>query len=185
MNSSIQDAHNLAWKIALDYHANAHPSLLISHDSERRPVITQMIAETTAVLKATTSMDPSGLKRASYVDMLGVKYRGSPIVLDERNPHISAEGNNYYHSQDGLLCAGVRAPEASGLIIVGGSKASFYADVPERRRCLCLTCSGERDTSLSLSACKSKNFKRSVLSWTTIFRRSHSWLSAYCGTWTR
>ncbi|MFI8221438.1 FAD-dependent monooxygenase [Streptomyces sp. NPDC085932] len=38
MNSSIQDAHNLAWKIVGVYHGWAPLSLLDSYESERRPI---------------------------------------------------------------------------------------------------------------------------------------------------
>jgi hypothetical protein len=38
MNSGIQDAHNLAWKLAFVLSGRAGPRLLDSYDSERRPV---------------------------------------------------------------------------------------------------------------------------------------------------
>jgi putative polyketide hydroxylase len=37
-NTGIQDAHNLAWKIASVVHGHARPALLDSYDAERRPV---------------------------------------------------------------------------------------------------------------------------------------------------
>jgi 2,4-dichlorophenol 6-monooxygenase len=39
LNSAFQDAHNLAWKLALVLRRVAPPSLLDSYESERRPVI--------------------------------------------------------------------------------------------------------------------------------------------------
>ena len=39
LNSGIQDAHNLAWKLALVLNGNAAPSLLDSYETERRPVV--------------------------------------------------------------------------------------------------------------------------------------------------
>jgi 2,4-dichlorophenol 6-monooxygenase len=38
LNSAIQDAHNLAWKIAAVLKGQAHDSLLDSYEAERRPV---------------------------------------------------------------------------------------------------------------------------------------------------
>ncbi len=38
MNTGIQDAYNLAWKLALVYHGHAHEGLLDSYERERRPV---------------------------------------------------------------------------------------------------------------------------------------------------
>lgn len=129
MNSSIQDAHNLAWKIAFCHLANAHPSLLSSYDGERRPVITQMLGTTTGLLKASTTADTAAFERTTSLHMLGINYRGSSIVLDERNPQSTAEGNDYYDTHDGLLRAGDRAPEASGLSIVECAPSSLFSIV--------------------------------------------------------
>lgn len=38
MNTGIQDAHNLAWKIALSMKGIAHPSLLHTYETERKPI---------------------------------------------------------------------------------------------------------------------------------------------------
>ena len=38
MNTGLQDAHNLCWKVAAVHHGVADPSLLRSYDAERRPV---------------------------------------------------------------------------------------------------------------------------------------------------
>ena len=126
MNSSIQDAHNLAWKIALCCHSDAQPSILSSYDSERRPIIAQMLGVTTELLHATTKAETAAFERSTSLHMLGVNYRGSPIVLDERNPQIGAEGNDYYDTHDDLLCAGDRAPEATGLDILECSHSGLY-----------------------------------------------------------
>lgn len=44
LNSAIQDAHNLAWKLALVLKGIAPESLLASYEVERRPVITENVA---------------------------------------------------------------------------------------------------------------------------------------------
>jgi 2,4-dichlorophenol 6-monooxygenase len=41
LNSGIQDAHNLAWKLALALSGHADTSLLDSYETERRPVVTR------------------------------------------------------------------------------------------------------------------------------------------------
>jgi len=38
LNTGVQDAHNLAWKLAAVIHGGADPSLLDSYEAERRPV---------------------------------------------------------------------------------------------------------------------------------------------------
>ena len=40
LNSGFQDAHNIAWKLALVLKGRASPALLASYESERRPVVT-------------------------------------------------------------------------------------------------------------------------------------------------
>jgi hypothetical protein len=63
MNTGIQDAFNLAWKLALVHHAVADPSLLDSYEAERRP-IAQMITQSGDVFEqAQTLTDPA--ERAS------------------------------------------------------------------------------------------------------------------------
>src|ERR1700735_5331366 len=43
MNTGIQDATNLAWKLALVLRSNAHESLLDTHDEERHPIGAQLL----------------------------------------------------------------------------------------------------------------------------------------------
>ena len=43
MNGGLQDAINLAWKLALVYHGAAEPALLDSYEAERRPVAEMVI----------------------------------------------------------------------------------------------------------------------------------------------
>ena len=45
MNCGLQDAFNLAWKLALVHHRAAGPALLDSYEAERRPVHARTIAE--------------------------------------------------------------------------------------------------------------------------------------------
>ncbi|WP_280491521.1 FAD-dependent monooxygenase [Nocardia asiatica] len=39
LNSGVQDAHNLAWKLTAIFHDGAHENLLDTYDIERRPVV--------------------------------------------------------------------------------------------------------------------------------------------------
>jgi 2,4-dichlorophenol 6-monooxygenase len=43
-NTSIQDAYNLAWKLALVLKGKASPALLASYDSERSPIAKQIVS---------------------------------------------------------------------------------------------------------------------------------------------
>ncbi|MFC7660811.1 FAD-dependent monooxygenase [Pseudonocardia benzenivorans] len=106
MNTGIQDAVNLAWKLAAAVHGIAAPGLLDSYDAERRPVGEEVVGRT--VQAATTGVrfdaaDPFAAVRREAQLLVG--YRGSPIVgeVDESLPA-------------GAPQAGDRAPDARGLV---------------------------------------------------------------------
>ncbi|GII80967.1 FAD-dependent oxidoreductase [Sphaerisporangium rufum] len=63
--TGIQDAHNLAWKLAAVLHGHAGPALLSSYEAERRPVAAKTIAQ--AVLKREVNM---GLADADAAETL-------------------------------------------------------------------------------------------------------------------
>jgi pentachlorophenol monooxygenase len=95
MNTGIQDAHNLAWKLALVLSGHAAPGLLESYDAERRPVGEEVVGRTVRSAREGIGSDSTD---ADYVirreAQLLINYAGSPIV---------ANG------------AGGRAPDATGL----------------------------------------------------------------------
>lgn len=95
MNTGIQDAHNLAWKLALAVRGEAAAGLLATYDAERRPVGEEVVGRTVASARAgigADSTDPSYIMRREA--QLLISYAGSPIVADG---------------------AGGRAPDATGL----------------------------------------------------------------------
>ncbi|MEV8533646.1 FAD-dependent monooxygenase [Streptomyces sp. NPDC051211] len=81
MNTGIQDAYNLAWKLALAVEEAAAPGLLASYDAERRPVGEEVVGRTVRHAAEGVQADPDDpgtvmLREAQL--LLG--YRGSPIV---------------------------------------------------------------------------------------------------------
>lgn len=95
MNTGIQDAHNLAWKLALAVSGVAAPGLLDSYDAERRPVGEEVVGRTVRSARdglGADSTDPSFVMRRE--GQLLIDYAGSPIVAG---------------------AAGTRAPDARGL----------------------------------------------------------------------
>ena len=102
MNMGIQDAYNLAWKLALVVRGRARPTLLDSYDPERRPVGRATVGvtdrATKAVMRFLSLRSPlatalrdqavaflmsSGLvgdRVFQRVGQLGVGYAGSPAV---------------------------------------------------------------------------------------------------------
>lgn len=104
MNTGVQDAYNLAWKLALVL-SGAHPSLLRSYEAERRPVgevLVQATSRGTDIMTTSATWltwlrdhavaHLSKVERLTdllrrNVEMLSVAYPGSPIVAGPRATH--------------------------------------------------------------------------------------------------
>jgi 2-polyprenyl-6-methoxyphenol hydroxylase-like FAD-dependent oxidoreductase len=106
MNTGIQDAYNLAWKLALVQAGAARERLLDSYEAERMPVAAQLLATTDGATKGITTV--SGLRNPIAVglrnglmrfvtsidaiqsrftrgaSMLEINYRESPVVAQDR-----------------------------------------------------------------------------------------------------
>ncbi|MEU5149054.1 FAD-dependent monooxygenase [Streptomyces yangpuensis] len=82
MNTGIQDAWNLAWKLALAVEGAAHPGLLPSYDAERRPVGEEVVGRTVRHASAQgVQSDPEDADTLILREaQLLVGYRGSPVV---------------------------------------------------------------------------------------------------------
>ncbi|WP_314622592.1 FAD-dependent oxidoreductase [Streptomyces stackebrandtii] len=100
-NTGIQDAHNLAWKLAAVLGGWAGPGLLASYGAERRPV-----AETTSARAAARSVEhshpgyapgpgsggPKGKKGGILNEVLGYRYpQGAVLGIDRTMPVVSEE----------------------------------------------------------------------------------------------
>ncbi|MFD7099743.1 FAD-dependent monooxygenase, partial [Streptomyces xanthophaeus] len=81
MNTGIQDAWNLAWKLALAVDGSARPGLLPSYDTERRPVGEEVVGRTVRHAEQGVQADPedTGTLMLREAQLL-VGYRGSPVV---------------------------------------------------------------------------------------------------------
>jgi 2-polyprenyl-6-methoxyphenol hydroxylase-like FAD-dependent oxidoreductase len=115
MNTGIQDAFNLAWKLALVVRGNAPAQLLASYHVERDPIASGVLNLTDRITRMATMRNSVAqsvrdflLPRVSGIDFvsdkiadrlaeLSVSYRASPIVEDRGG---------------GRLKAGDRAPDA-------------------------------------------------------------------------
>jgi len=62
MNTGIQDAANLGWKLHYVLTGRARDELLDSYDTERRPVAAQLIAFTSQLLQIATVTEPSSIQ---------------------------------------------------------------------------------------------------------------------------
>lgn len=129
MNTGIQDAFNLAWKLAMVAGGAARPELLSTYDAERHPVAERTLALTDRLFRGATSRRSMLLRRAVIavvmrsealqerlarrVSQTGVSYRGTPAVVDARRwPRASPQ-------------AGDRAPAAT--VCAGSTEVSLHA----------------------------------------------------------
>ncbi|MEU8686555.1 FAD-dependent monooxygenase [Streptomyces sp. NPDC048611] len=103
MNTGIQDAYNLAWKVALAVRSTASAGLLSSYGAERRPVGEEVVQRTVRHAGGGVQADPDDpstvIRREAQ---LLVGYRGSPIVGPDGPPRQGP-------------AAGDRAPDCDGL----------------------------------------------------------------------
>jgi hypothetical protein len=102
MNLGMQDAYNLAWKLALVARGRAPESLLDSYEPERRPIARAVLdasdqdqrramiksklgqALRNNVLEIVTRFPALTKKRGEMNAQIGYAYRGSPIVGEQR-----------------------------------------------------------------------------------------------------
>lgn len=83
MNTGIQDAWNLGWKLALAVHENAAPDLLDSYDAERRPA-GRAVVDRAVALAFTDEMDMEDEKAQFLLDMqMTTSYAESALVGED------------------------------------------------------------------------------------------------------
>jgi 2-polyprenyl-6-methoxyphenol hydroxylase-like FAD-dependent oxidoreductase len=112
MNTGIQDAMNLAWKLALAVRGVAAPGLLESYDAERRPVGEEVVGRTVRHARAgfeADPEDPSMLMRREA--QLLVNYRRSPLVCDD----VGSDAVPRDAPRPAAPMPGDRAPDCRGL----------------------------------------------------------------------
>lgn len=95
LNTSVQDAWNLGWKLAAVLHG-APDELLDTYEAERRPVAEAMLGLATGLLDA---MKRGMTRRGRETRQLDIGYPESPLALDPSG-------------RPGILLAGDRAPDA-------------------------------------------------------------------------
>lgn len=96
MNTGIQDAYNLAWKLALVIHGKANPTLLQSYQLERYPVVDKIVEQTddltkmmlfdksffTKLSKFSKSVSHASVAKKVGMELtqLDIQYQDSPII---------------------------------------------------------------------------------------------------------
>ncbi|GGF65955.1 oxygenase [Azorhizobium oxalatiphilum] len=107
MNTGIQDAYNLAWKLGLVLRHGAAPALLDSYEAERRPVARDVIARTTeeSINLGRRRTPPNRLADTQIL----LSYRGTAGFLHADVNDIGGA------PPAGAPVAGDRAPDVQGL----------------------------------------------------------------------
>jgi len=144
MNTGLQDAFNLAWKLALVCRGDASDALLDSYEAERRPVAETVTAEGDAAEHAHTIADPAERRardaalRATFADPasrhheaiaeaeLDVDYGRSPIVAGDAHPDVGPGAR----LPDTLALAGAR--DAVGPVRSPATGARFLHELAHR-----------------------------------------------------
>ncbi|OZC50718.1 hypothetical protein CH267_21900 [Rhodococcus sp. 06-621-2] len=160
MNTGMQDAFNLGWKLAAATRGNASELLLDSYHDERHPVAAHVIAETTTLTTAATVESKvvrtvrnkvlrivAGTKFAQHriadeMEEFTVAYHGSPIVRQGVHGHVapgdaapSVAGTELWHS----LARAHREHPNDHLLVAGTPSMSVpgttpvVVDDPERK----------------------------------------------------
>ncbi|HEX3791767.1 MAG TPA: FAD-dependent monooxygenase [Pseudonocardiaceae bacterium] len=98
MNTGIQDAYGLGWKLAAVL-GGAPATLLDTYQAERRPAAEAALAVSAKLLAKHQRGDEDALRRGVEVYQLGLNYRGGPLSAELR-------------AAPGRVRAGDRAPDA-------------------------------------------------------------------------
>ena len=98
MNTGIQDAYNLGWKLALVLKGGPE-RLLDTYEAERLPVAAWMLGVTTKLHREILAKEGADHRRGPETLQLGITYRDGPLARDERE-------------MPGSVRAGDRAPDA-------------------------------------------------------------------------
>lgn len=143
MNTGIQDAHNLAWKLALVMRGVVPGTWLDTYETERRQVAEDVVATTKIATERTelfASLSPNEREKLvehmfvpegekarvrRHIEEIDLDYRSSPICIEpddgfESGPH-----------------AGAQAPDAAP-ILVNGETCTFFDLLRGPNHCLVL-----------------------------------------------
>jgi 2-polyprenyl-6-methoxyphenol hydroxylase-like FAD-dependent oxidoreductase len=110
LNTSVQDAWNLGWKLAAVLRG-AGDALLDTYEEERRDIAAGMLGMATRLLDA--ARERSDLRRGREQQQLDLGYPASSLSLDERG-------------DDAMIRAGYRAPDAP-LTGAGGQPLRLFS----------------------------------------------------------
>lgn len=143
MNTGLQDAYNLGWKLALVVQGRAHPALLDSYEQERLPVAQRLLATTDRLFMLLVSdgwfakmfrtnvvprligfaMTIQRIRTLAFrtISQIGIRYRHSPLSVTL--PGLAA----------GAPCGGDRFPWLKLRLEGNSAPADLYQQLADTR----------------------------------------------------
>ena len=162
MNTGIQDACNLAWKLALVVAGRGKPELLDTYEQERHPVGRALLRGTgllthvalwrnplaeaarNAAASLMTSIPLVQQRLRTAVSELGIHYKKSPIVAEHPPSHAGHHLPDWLSCQPGLG-AGYRAPDATVHRRPDNAPVRLFELMPGTRQTLLLFAGNHRE----------------------------------------
>ncbi|MBC6972815.1 FAD-dependent monooxygenase [Bacillus sp. Xin] len=87
-NTGVQDAHNLAWKLAAVIHGQANPKLLETYHVERHPAVQLTTDYASSILLRAANREEANLNTMdSLAVTVGYKYCSAAVIDQDENPH--------------------------------------------------------------------------------------------------
>jgi hypothetical protein len=155
MNTGIQDAVNLAWKLALVVQGRSPASLLDSYDPEREQVVKGVLQLSDLITRLGTLRNPVA---AELRDRLIPLVVGQEVIQQRAVRRVAELSIGYRHSPivsehgigrlGGGPPAGDRAPDA-GPLLQAGASTSLYALLHEPKHTLLLIAGAEPEGGVS------------------------------------
>jgi 2-polyprenyl-6-methoxyphenol hydroxylase-like FAD-dependent oxidoreductase len=120
MNTGIQDAANLAWKLALVAGGRAGQELLDTYHDERHPIGAEVVRRTTELTDVATAAGPEAALRNAALFVVGHVHRAGEAVatrMAELTVHYRASALSVQHGahHHAAARAGDHAPDPGGL----------------------------------------------------------------------
>ncbi|MFG1654880.1 FAD-dependent monooxygenase [Micromonospora sp. NPDC049275] len=91
LNTGVQDAYNLGWKLG-QVLAGAPDDLLDTYEAERQPVAVRVLGLSSDIYTRMSSRPLAAVKRGDEERQLALNYRGGPLAADsgEESPNVLA-----------------------------------------------------------------------------------------------
>ena len=141
-NTSIQDAYNLAWKIAAVLKWNAGPELLETYSAERAPIAQQIVNRANQSSRDYTPIfEALGVADANdddeFTEKLQLRYENSPEgaarreqlrdALDFKDYEFNAQGTEigHFYASDATMTDGAQRPEPTQDPMLHHQKSTF------------------------------------------------------------